>query len=129
MNTRSVKSSQVSAFGIGSGDADGAVASPPMRNAPWSDRADIQPGGREAGPAVEREGHRAVGFLGVLKLERDEGQFGARRLPLVGEQDGAGGRREVQRAAGQFERVMGGDVRGQPARFDPHGRPAWQRGG
>ena len=87
------------------------------RNAPWSDRADIQPGGREARPAIEHERHRATGFLGVLQLERDEGKFGARRVLLVGEEDGAGGRLEVQGAAGKLERVVGGRRPGKPRRF------------
>ena len=52
MKTRSVKSSQVSAFGTVAGAAEGAQRRADERQAPRPKRAEIEPGGAGTGPPL-----------------------------------------------------------------------------
>ena len=85
MNTRSVKSSHVSAFGNGSAEADGTRIGAIEGDPPRPDRADLQPARRHAGPAIEHEGDRAGAPIGALQLIRDERHVGLRHVGVVAE--------------------------------------------
>ena len=99
MKTRSVKSSQVSALGSRSGEAEDDAAVGVDRQPPRAGVAELQPGRGRAGSAVEQEGHRPGARVGAIELVGGVGDVGLRLALVVEQPDRAGGGGEVQRAA------------------------------
>ena len=113
MNTRSVKSSHVSAFGIGTGVADGRICCSIQPDSPWTDRSHLQPRGRHPGTAVQHKCDRPRGDVGTLFLVGDEGDIRQWRILAVSQPDAARGGGEFQLLSRQRQRLMGRDVRRQ----------------
>ena len=117
MKTRSVKSSQVSALGSRSGDAEDVTASALIGEPPRAGGAELQPRRGRARPAVEQEGHRPGARVGAIELIGGVGDIGLRFALVVEQTDRAGGGGEVERPSGKRERVPGGRIRRQAVLF------------
>ena len=103
MKTRSVKSSQVSALGLRSGEADEMARLAFDRQPPGSGAAELQIGGGCARPAIEEERHRPGARVGAIELIGGVGDIGL-RLALVVEQAERAGRRGERQACARAAR-------------------------
>jgi len=82
---------------------------------PRAGRAELQPGGGRARPAIEQKGHRPGTWVGAVELVGREGDIGLRLALVVEQRNRAGGGGEVERPAGKRQRMPGGRIRRQPA--------------
>ena len=87
------------------------------RQPPRPGRAELKPCRGRAGPAVEQERHGARRAVGAVELVGRIGDVGQRLALVVEHADRAGGRREIERAAGQIERLLRGRIRRQTVRL------------
>ena len=92
------------------------------RQPPRSGITELQPCRRRTGTAVEEERDRTLRTIAAVDLIRGVDDVGLRLALVVEQPDRSRNRGEVERTAGQCQRVFGGGIRRQPMLLGGRGR-------